>query len=318
MAIGIFKESAMQYIVPDYYAQFRCIADRCKHSCCIGWEIDIDPDTLEKYRSLPGDVGEALRQSIEETEDGAHFRLTADERCPMLMENGLCRLICAHGEESLCQICTDHPRFRNFFPNRTETGLGLCCEAAASLILTRREPMQLICLEETEDVPDDPETAAFLAFRDQLFSIVQDRSLTMEQRLQTLLDAVSFTLPERDFLPVYQSLEQLDAAWGKLLSALPALRFSPLPACPAALSLPMEQFITYLLFRHLPAALEDSDIAGHTAFCVLSACVLLTLYRANPACTMDDFLDYARMYSSEIEYSQENMDALLDALWEDA
>ena len=306
----------MQYIVPDYYAQFRCIADRCKHSCCVGWEIDIDPETLEKYRILPGDVGEALRQSIEETEDGAHFRLTADERCPMLMANGLCRLICTHGEESLCQICADHPRFRNFFPGRTETGLGLCCEAAARLILKRQEPMRLICHEDASDTDEDEETAAFLQFRDHLFTIAQDRSFTIEQRLQKLLDTVSFPLPERDFLPIYQSLEQLDAAWGTLLSSLPVLRLSPLPACPANLTIPMEQFIVYLLFRHLPAALEDGDLPGHTAFCVLSACVLLALCRSNPGSTMDDFLEYARMYSSEIEYSQENMDALLDALWE--
>ena len=33
--------------VPNYYDKFKCIADRCKHSCCIGWEIDIDDDTME-------------------------------------------------------------------------------------------------------------------------------------------------------------------------------------------------------------------------------------------------------------------------------
>ena len=49
-----------------------------------------------------------------------------------------------------------------------------------------------------------------------------------------------------------------------------------------------------------------------------AACVLLSLCQAKPGCTMEDFLDFARMYSSEIEYSQENMDALLDALWEEA
>lgn len=306
----------MKYYVPDYYAQFHCIADRCRHSCCIGWEIDIDPETLKKYRTLPGETGCFLRRSIEENEDGAHFRLTEDERCPMLMENGLCLMICAHGEESLCQICADHPRFRNFFPDRTETGLGLCCEAAAALILKRQEPMRLICPEETEDAPADEEASAFLAFRSQLFAIAQNRALPFTQRLEQLLAAVSIPLPERDFLPVYQSLEQLDETWGHLLSSLPALRFSSLPACPDAFTLPMEQFIVYLLFRHLAAAQEDGDIPGRTAFCVLSACVLLSLCLAKPGCTMDDFLEYARMYSSEIEYSQENMDALLDALWE--
>ena len=32
---------------------------------------------------------------------------------------------------------------------------------------------------------------------------------------------------------------------------------------------------------------------------------------------MADLLDVARMYSAEIEYSEDNIAALLDALWED-
>ena len=36
--------------IPDYYNKFHCIADQCKDSCCIGWEIMIDPDSYEKYK----------------------------------------------------------------------------------------------------------------------------------------------------------------------------------------------------------------------------------------------------------------------------
>lgn len=31
----------MNLYVPDYYPAFRCIAERCRHTCCAGWEIDI-------------------------------------------------------------------------------------------------------------------------------------------------------------------------------------------------------------------------------------------------------------------------------------
>ena len=31
---------------PSYYRQFRCIGSDCTDNCCIGWEIDIDPETL--------------------------------------------------------------------------------------------------------------------------------------------------------------------------------------------------------------------------------------------------------------------------------
>ena len=34
--------------VPFYYKEFHCIADACKDSCCIGWEIDIDEETARR------------------------------------------------------------------------------------------------------------------------------------------------------------------------------------------------------------------------------------------------------------------------------
>lgn len=41
----------MKQLIPHFYPNFACIASRCSDSCCIGWEIDIDPDTADYYRS---------------------------------------------------------------------------------------------------------------------------------------------------------------------------------------------------------------------------------------------------------------------------
>ncbi|MBR6653092.1 MAG: hypothetical protein IKL30_07995, partial [Anaerotignum sp.] len=56
----------MKLIAPDYYTKFQCIADRCRHSCCIGWVIDVDADTLEYYHSVEGTLGERLKNGIDE------------------------------------------------------------------------------------------------------------------------------------------------------------------------------------------------------------------------------------------------------------
>ena len=42
-----------QIIVPSYYKKFKCIAGECKHSCCKGWEIDIDEKSLARYENIP-------------------------------------------------------------------------------------------------------------------------------------------------------------------------------------------------------------------------------------------------------------------------
>lgn len=130
----------MTTLVPAIYAQFHCLADQCRHTCCQGWEIQIDPESRRRYAAMPGEIGQRLQAAIDDTEDGACFRLLPGDRCPFLADSGLCDLITACGEETLCQICADHPRYRNEFTGLTELGLGLSCEAAAALTLHHQPP----------------------------------------------------------------------------------------------------------------------------------------------------------------------------------
>ena len=126
-----------QTVYPSYYHQFRCIADRCRHSCCIGWEIDIDNVTLSKYRNLTGELRARLDKNIVTESDGtSHFVLSSAERCPFLNTDGLCDIICALGDGALCDICREHPRYYTTVGDVTYGGIGMCCEAAAELILT--------------------------------------------------------------------------------------------------------------------------------------------------------------------------------------
>ena len=144
----------MKTYAPSYYRNFRCTADRCRHTCCAGWDVDIDEETLNKYRAMTGEFAGHLKKCIDFGKD-PHFILTKDERCPMLNERNLCELILHEGEEALCQICRDHPRLRNFWTGRIEVGLGMACEEAARLILTQKEPLRLEVIE--EDVPGNTE-----------------------------------------------------------------------------------------------------------------------------------------------------------------
>ena len=36
----------------SYYDDFKCIGSECPNSCCVGWEIDLDINTFQKYRDL--------------------------------------------------------------------------------------------------------------------------------------------------------------------------------------------------------------------------------------------------------------------------
>ena len=176
----------MNVYVPEYYPQFHCIASKCRNTCCAGWEIDIDPESLSRYQRLTGAFGARVRQGIS-LEGTAHFILTEHERCPLLNKDGLCDLILHEGEGALCQICRDHPRFRNYFSGRVEMGLGLVCEEAAHIILSWPSPLRLIRLEgDGAEEPTEDERYLF-ALRDEWI-----RSLPDEGPLTRLMETLIY------------------------------------------------------------------------------------------------------------------------------
>ena len=307
----------MQQIYPNYYPRFRCIAGACRHSCCVGWEIDVDAEALKKYRSVEGELGERLKRSITHSKT-PHFKLVEGERCPFLNEHNLCDLIDLGSEELLCQICADHPRFRNFFSARTEVGLGLCCEEAARVILSQREKVGFISKGEAELL--DGEEEALLTLRDALFALAQDRSVPVAAREEAILRHVGATLPERsarEWAAFFLSLERMDESWTARLRDLDDADDTAFTAYMQPRETEYEQLLCYFLYRHLSAALDDGDVSGKVAFAVLSTRFLRQLgawqYRKTGHFTKDDQIELARLYSAEIEYSQENLDTIFDA-----
>jgi len=316
----------MKLIAPDYYTDFKCIADKCRHSCCIGWVIDVDPDTLAYYHTIDGKLGERLKEGIDEGGETAHFILGEEERCPFLNRTGLCDLITELGEESLCQICTDHPRYRNFYADRTEIGLGLCCEAAGELILKKREKTSLVVLEDDGAmVEPDVADVSLLTFREELSAIAQNRSMTVEERAEAILQAAEMTIPERsngEWADIYLELERLEADWTDRLTEWKETDLSQAPVLDSDdWEIAFEQLLVYFLYRQLPFALDDGEYEGRAAFCVLSYRVIRDLCCVHGvlhgSVTPDDLVEIARQYSAEIEYSDENVEALLDALFEE-
>lgn len=312
----------MKQIVPDYYGEFSCIADRCRHSCCIGWEIDIDEDTLERYRRVEGEFGLRLAAGIVWDGETASFRLDDHDRCPFLNECGLCDIILNIGEDALSQICTDHPRFRNFFSDREEVGLGLCCEAAGSLILGRNDKMAL-----TEHEDDEPADALsdferhILEVRAALFELAQNRSMGLDDRFARIQEYVGETLPERaasEWAGFYRTLERLDPAWDEKLDCLKS--FSGMETLFGRFETAFEQLLVYFLYRHVAAAQDEWDIAARALFSVHATKFIAAMCAANLPdgrdCTLEDIVEISRMYSSEIEYSDENIQAILDELME--
>lgn len=300
--------------VPRYYLDFKCIADRCKHSCCVGWEIDVDERTLSRYRELPDEKGDAILQSIEENEDGAHFRLCADERCPHLNEKGLCRIICALGESYLCDICREHPRFYNEVCGVWECGLGLACEEAARLVLSAENYDEFVMIEDGDE-EITPETVGefnAFAYRAALYADLKTSHAPFALRLGEIekMHGLGVVLSREAHETLFESLEYLNEAHRALFASGYADEFSP---C-GVLAQSCERFFAYQIFRHASAAVDLREFAVAVSF----AATLTRLFYVLASTGDEPYAEYARVISEELEYSEDNTAAIRAALEKEA
>ncbi len=304
----------MKYYLPEDYDRFSCLKDQCRHTCCAGWEIDIDPDSWRLYQELPGPVGEKIRDSVIRKDGIVSFRLDDNGNCPMLTKDRLCSLILAYGEDVLCDICADHPRYRNFFSDRVEMGLGLCCEAAALQTVTRKQPYALrLFAEESGGSPLTEQEKKVLSVRESMAVILQRNSVPFrvkEENTLKLLPAFEWPAPENDLF-FLTNLERLDSAWEERLSLLQKPYAAHLSD--SVWDNALSQLAVSFLYRHLPDAAEDGLLNPRALFSLWSVRLIEAM---TEKASLTGLADTARAYSAEIEYSDENLKACFHYLKE--
>ena len=189
----------MQYTAPHYYKKFHCIAGACPDTCCAGWQIQIDPTSLKKYKKAKGTLGNRLKNEIDWKESS--FR-QYDGRCAFLNDEDLCDLYLeGGGERAFCRTCRTYPRHIEEFEGLREISLSLSCPAAAELILNCSEPVTYLHAE-NPDRKESYEEFDFFLFtkltdaRSLILKILQDRTLPVTLRTAVVL-SLSHDLQER-------------------------------------------------------------------------------------------------------------------------
>ena len=332
--------------MPHYCSDFKCIADKCTDNCCIGWEIDIDKNTLDYYRSVDGKFGRRLKENINFGETSS-FKLLPNDRCPFLNDRNLCDIYNELGEEHLCQICTDHPRYFEWFKGIKEGGTGLGCEESARLIITHNKKFSFT---ETEIPNDDCEDYSdelydFLSdARERIIAHLQDRSLTVSERIADVLsyteelqyrcdngDHETFDVirdPERELpdaeklIDFYAGLEPLDPSRPEYLKHCISLTEKVcqnsnnfIKAVPE-MELYLENIAVYFIWRYFMKGVFSEEFYSYVFLMAASIIVIRYLcecsYLENNALTEKDVIKIAKEYSKETEYSDDNVNAVLD------
>ena len=295
----------MRLFAPEYYLKFKCITHRCRHSCCIGWEIDIDCDTLRRYESAEGGYSKKIKESIDYS-DTPHFCLLGD-RCPHLSERGLCNIITEYSEEWLADICREHPRFYNDTAEGREVGIGMACEEAARIILEAENYRGRVDLGEVGGDFEDFEFNA-VCERERVYELLSDERVDYEKRLLSLWDkyGVSPRLhTDGEWRDILSSLEYLNAEHGYLFSA-----YSSDEKTRTGYEKALERFLAYLIYRHASSKETLESFRSALGFAFFSERLLASLIKSEKNLDEYGVTELARVISEELEYSEDNTDTI--------
>ena len=336
--------------MPEYYKRFTCIADRCSDNCCIGWEIDIDGDTASYFDSVTDDFGTKLRSNISNT-DPKSFILGENERCPFLNDRNLCEIILTLGEDKLCNICTEHPRYYEWFGNIKEGGIGLCCEEAARIIISAENPSDTYETEipdEENDFEETPLHHCLLGVREKILAYLTSNKLPLSEKIcdiinyatlvQNNVDNSIYYIPDiisssehaehrfTNVLSFMSTLEPIDEKWLPYLGKITEMYDT---ACNKKEQFlqnnpEVEQYLrniaVYFMWRYFMKGTFDGEIVSRVKLMAASVAVIGYMYICkwleSGTLTHEDCVQLAKNYSKEIEYSEENLEAMLDAAYD--
>lgn len=286
----------MQLRAPKYYKNFKCIADKCKHSCCIGWEIDIDNKAQERYNSLSNLYGEYIRKSIIKG-PLPHFHMTCNGKCVHLDNDGLCKIIKNVSEDYLCDICREHPRFYNFTNHGKEVGVGMSCESACELILSSDDFDQMEVLFNIEDNIEKYEFDAVLE-REKIYPILKDSTYSFNYKINELCKIYDVSL-DVDVMSIINDLEYLDENHKEYF-----WQFSRIDSANETFNKKLSRVLAYFIYRHCSEAFDLEEFRVCLGFSIFCTILIQGISFENT------LVEMARVVSEEIEYSEDNTEKI--------
>ncbi len=304
------------------FEKFRCVAQDCTDSCCKGWEVDIDEDSARFYRQLDGPLGDRLRQVLKTVEGEACMALE-EGRCPMLREDGLCRIHAELGHDALSKVCRDFPRLYQDYGDFQHWGLEMSCPEAARLIFEDPGVQELDCpggrepdyeqdvmdilrcsqaeairiLEQGSDLNRD--LAVLLIYAHQVQGAIDGGELEELNSEACLTDARRFAgKADVELLrAAFLELEHLTDRWPGMLHQM---QLRPVTEALRPLAI-------YMVRRYWLQAAWDYDLVCRAKLAV-AACVTVACVGGEPVRT-------AQLFSKEIENDPDNVERLLDGAY---
>lgn len=161
------------------YNSFKCIADKCKFTCCSGWDINIDSNTYEKWNTEKNKCKNMLNKLKFIDEDYIIVNKKTSDACPLLDNKGLCNIVKSNGDEYLSLTCQKFPRIENELGGIKELTLSCSCPEVVDIIEKVEEEIILVKYDNDEciDLPIE------IKIRDTIIKIIREKDLSIESKL---------------------------------------------------------------------------------------------------------------------------------------
>ena len=160
------------------YDSFKCIADKCKFTCCSGWDINIDSNTYEKWNKEKNKCNDILNKLKFIDNDYIIINKKTNDTCPFLDNRRLCNIVKSNGDEYLSLTCQRFPRIENTFEGIKELTLSCSCPEVVDIIGKIEEEIILVnCNNDDTDIPIE------IKIRDTIIKIIKEKNLNIESKL---------------------------------------------------------------------------------------------------------------------------------------
>lgn len=297
----------MKIVKPTFYKTFKCIAGDCPDSCCQGWEVDADSDSLEYYKTLDNslEIKKRIDSVLSKDEfDNTIFTLAPKKRCPFLNDKNLCDMHIAIGGEHTPYTCRTFPRFIYDFGGMREIGISFSCPVASDMMYnTESFDFETEVNSDLPTLNDIDAEKYFLLYkgRAEAYKIAKDKNKSIRERLNDLLD-LGVLLQEKllpydeggddiAFFDVFKNPELINPEWKEKVENFSLKQVSDTQS--------NENILMYFLYKYLMQAVYDDDALSKIKMAVIG--VLINTYFGEDSWTI-------HLWSKETEHSQYNMD----------
>jgi len=181
------------------YDKFNCTADKCRFTCCVGWDVSIDTDTYNKWKKESDKCDYILNNvKIKKRGNKKEYFINKEnhEACSLLDKHGLCEVVKSHGEEYLSSTCHKFPRVENSFEDKKELSLSCACPEVVEIISSMTGKIKMISENDTNLKSNLLE----LKIREAVINIVQQENFLLEEKLLVSFQMLATILDDENFI----------------------------------------------------------------------------------------------------------------------